>query len=79
MNHLGKSDLFFTRGIALFLSLAMFFGMAEPAAYAEEAHEHQYVPTEYVVEPTCTDPGYTAYVCSVCGRAAARSTLSAAA
>ena len=29
-------------------------------------HEHDYVPT--VVAPTCTENGYTGYVCSVCGR-----------
>lgn len=31
----------------------------------EEEHEHSYVAT--VIEPTCTDSGYTEYVCSECG------------
>ena len=54
------------RGIALLLALVLCFNLAA-AAFAEEACEHSYVPTEYRQEPTCTDYGFTAYRCSLCG------------
>ncbi len=54
------------RGIALLLALVLCFNLAA-AAFAEETCEHSYVPTEYRQEPTCTDYGFTAYRCSLCG------------
>ena len=54
------------RGLALLLALVLCFNLAA-AAFAEEACEHCYVPTEYRQEPTCTDYGFTAYRCSLCG------------
>ena len=37
-------------------------------ALAEEAHEHTYEPAnDYKKEPTCTEYGFTPYVCSGCG------------
>ena len=53
------------RGIALLLCILMLSSVTA-AAFAEETHEHnfQLVGT---IPPTCTEPGGTGYVCTICG------------
>ena len=53
------------RIFALFMVLAMCLSVVPAAAFAEEPCEHDYVSE--VTEPTCTEGGYTTFVCSFCG------------
>lgn len=61
--------------LSLLLVLAMCFSMLPVSAFAddgmdEEAPEEQGHLCDYtlvVTEPSCTEPGYTTYVCSECG------------
>ena len=58
------------KSIALLMAVVMLAGLTGAAAYAEEAHEHTYEPAnDYKQSATCTEYGYTPYVCSGCGDA----------
>ena len=66
MNSL-KSFKTLKKCIALLMAVVMLVGLTG-AALAEEAHEHTYEPAnDYKKEPTCTEYGFTPYVCSICG------------
>ena len=53
------------KSIALLMAVVMLAGLTGAAAYAEEAHEHTYEPAnDYKQSATCTEYGYTPYVCS---------------
>ena len=67
MNSL-KSFKTLKKCIALLMAVVMLAGLTGAAALAEEAHEHTYEPAnDYKKEPTCTEYGFTPYVCSGCG------------
>ncbi len=67
MNSL-KSFKTLNKCIALLMVVVMLAGLNGTAALAEEAHEHTYEPAnDYKKEPTCTEYGFTPYVCSGCG------------
>ena len=56
------------RILSLLLILTMCLSLLPLSAFAEEPAspcEHDYIPT--VTEPTCTEGGYTTYVCALCG------------
>lgn len=60
---MNKREVKVRKWLGIMLALAMIVGMMPTAAFADD-HVHQYVET--VVEPTCTERGYTLHKCE-CG------------